>query len=140
MAGRNRRGPASPTTTETEYRKLLEEHRACGGTLGAFANRVGIPLHRVRWWKSELGRRDRQRASGGRTALAGTRPAKAVAFMPVRVVPDLECAEYPDVRPAPQAAVAYEVLLRGGRLVRVQGCFEPASLTALVAALEAVPC
>jgi hypothetical protein len=125
-----------PTTTEIEYRKLLAEHRTSKGTLRAFANRLGIPSSRLRWWKSELARRDRQRANHSpRPSSDSGRPAP-VALVPVRVVPD---DERRSAGPAPRGP-AYEVLLRGGRLVRVPDGFESGSLTALVAALEAVPC
>lgn len=139
MAGRERSAPTLPTTTEAEYRKLLGTQRASGGTLRTFAKRVGIPLGRLQWWKWELARRDRLRAGKSSAALECVTPPTEVAFVPVRILPDIERAECPDVRPMARAA-AYEVLLRGGRLVRVPGEFEPASLTALVAALEAVPC
>jgi hypothetical protein len=59
--------------------------------------------------------------------------------VPVTLVPDEGRRELPEERPEPRAA-AYEVLLRGSRLVRVPAGFESAALTALVAALEAVPC
>lgn len=140
MAGRGRRASGSPTTTEIEYRRLLDAHEGSAETLRELADRRGVPYHRVRWWKSELARRDRLRAggSGGASACAEP-PAKRVAFVPVRLVPGGDRDEQRDVPPATWAA-AYEVRLRGGRRVRVPSGFEPSTLTALVAALEAVPC
>jgi hypothetical protein len=87
-----------------------------------------------------LARRDRQRSGqkSERSASAAP-PTVRAAFVPVRVVPDDDRFGQPAARPASRAT-AYEVLLRGRRLVRVPGGFEPAALTALVAALEAVPC
>ncbi len=123
MAGKEQAVPASPTPTELEHQRLLEPHRTNGEKLKEIAARHGIPLGRLRWWKSEIARRARWRAG-------------LAAFVPVRIV-DMDREAAPDARPRGES---YEVLLRGERVVRVPSGFLPSEVTALVAALEAAPC
>jgi hypothetical protein len=75
---------------------------------------AGLSLPSFYWWRRELRSRDARRD-------AGQRPR----FVPVRVT---------------AAASVLDVVLGGGRVVRVGGGFDAAHLCAVVAALEATPC
>jgi hypothetical protein len=69
------------------------------------------------WWRRELRIRDARRVTGNRPK-----------FVPVRMTP----------QQAPVSVI--EVVLAGGRLIRVGSGFDADHLRAVVAALEAAPC
>jgi len=78
--------------------------------------------------------RQRGRCGGAKTAPGGrTGAAAALAggspFLPVRLVED-----------TPPPAATVEVVLRGGRVVRVAAGFSAHTLREVVAALEDLPC
>jgi hypothetical protein len=111
--------------TEARYRRMVAEWTQGNETAAAVAERHGIAAGTLRWWGSELKRRDRERAE-----VAGESGAE---LLPVRVT-----APWPS--PAPRSAV-FEVALRGGqRIVRIQPGFDPAEVRALVNAVEGAPC
>jgi hypothetical protein len=76
-----------------------------------------IPESAFYFWRRELAERDRRRRSNGRPR-----------FVPVQMT----------AQPASNAML--EVVLRGGRTVRVSAGFDPEHLRAVVTALEAAPC
>lgn len=115
------------TATETRYRELLAQQAREGLTREETAARAGIKPSTLTWWRSELKRLDRERSraeSGGATLVPVT--IREVAPTPATV------------RPA--SPNAYEVVLGGGRLLRVPHGFEAAEVHTLVRVLEAIPC
>ncbi len=98
------------------WRQLIEECSRSGLTQAEFCRQRGIKGATLSWWKRQL----RQRG-----ALAGEDcPAKAAdRFVEVRV-------------PGPPAEPAYELVLRGGRSIRVPSRFDPQILSRLITAVE----
>lgn len=79
-------------------------------------------------WRRVLAERARPgAASSGKPTASATAPP---AFVPVRLIAE----------EASTAAAALEVVLRGGRVVRVPAGFAAAALRELVAVLEGLPC
>ena len=101
-----------------QAREALAAHTQSGMSLAGFARREGLPLHRLQWWRTRL-------KSTSHTA------EKALRFVPVRISP---------AATTPLPTPGLEVELRGGRVIRVNGPFEPEILARLVRALEGVGC
>lgn len=99
---------------ERQWRRRLEEWQRSGLTGRAFCQQHGLSEPSFYGWRREIARRDGERAAAERQP----------AFVPVRVV----------------AAEPIEVLVRGGRVVRVGPGFDAAQLRAVIQALEALPC
>jgi len=99
------------------WAKRVERWVDSGLSAKEFAAETGINANTLAHWRWRLG------AEAGRT------PAKAAA-MPVRFV---ELAAAPDA-----AAPAFELVLAGGRTVRVPPRFDGAELARLVQVLEGV--
>jgi transposase-like protein len=98
---------------ERQWRGWLQEWRASRLSVRAFCERRGLAEHTFYAWRRELDRR-----AGARTA-----------FVPVEVVA------------APAASAALELVLSGGRTLRVAAGFDAATLRQLLAVLEEVrPC
>jgi transposase-like protein len=115
---------ASVSTTEARYRRLLEEWEQGEETANTVAARHGIAAATLRWWRSELRRRDRDRAA----------PVGTATLLPVRVTT-------PWPSPASLPTSAFEVVLNGGRRVlRIPAGFSTADVRALVEALEGGAC
>jgi hypothetical protein len=100
---------------EQQWRRWIGNWQASGLSVRAFCARYGLAQPSFYAWRRELQRRDAERP----------------AFIPVCVVAD-------DV---PVGGTGVEVVLRGGRTVRVGPGFDAATLRQVVAALEeARPC
>jgi hypothetical protein len=95
---------------EREWRRLIGVWRTSGLPVRVFCNRYGLLEHRFYAWRRELGRRD----------------AETSAFVPVRIVPDDRLA----------TGGALEVVLAGGRTLRVSPGFDTTTLRQLLAVLE----
>lgn len=104
---------------ELDAREALDAHRADGGSLTAFARKSRLPLHRLRWWRKRLGRTP---TSAG---------ASAPRFLPVMLM------GRPNSEPGYGGV---EVVLTGGRRVRVDAQFDTPTLVRVVAALESLGC
>jgi transposase-like protein len=114
---------ANETPAEREYRKLFDKRKS-GESLAALATRIGVAPGTLSWWRHELRRRDRARADS-RIATP--------ALLPVRVL------DPPP--PAPARTTSYEVSVANGRrVIRVPAGFDPATVRALVAAVEGASC
>ncbi len=103
---------------EQFWRGTMARHEASGLSIRAFCEREGLSEPSFYQWRRELARRDRQSSRPGRTGMA---------FVPVRVVPD------EDKSPA---SGAIEIVLAGGRIVRVGARFDRETLAQVVAVLE----
>ncbi len=107
---------------EERWRRAMIRHRASGLSIRAFCEREGLSEPSFYQWRRELARRDRQTVRSGRPGMA---------FVPVRVLP--EEGKSP-------ASGAIEIVLAGGRIVRVGARFDRETLAQVVAVLEANPC
>ena len=111
-----------PTPAEQRWRPIVEEWRQSNAEMSGFCRERRVPLSSLKYWKKELALRDQKRQAK-RAATEATR--NALQFLPVRVL-----------EPASATAGSVEVVLRGGRLLRVGNDFDPAVLRKLVATLE----
>jgi transposase-like protein len=96
---------------EQQWRQWIDQWRRSGLSVQAFCRRHGLAPPSFYAWRRTL----QQRA--------------AAAFVPVRLL-DGE----------PPAAGSIEVVLAGGRRLRVPPRFDPATLRQLLAVLEEAPC
>jgi transposase len=96
---------------ERQWRQTIREWRQSGLSVRVFCARRGLAQPSFYTWRRELAKRD---AEGG-------------AFVPVRVLGE--------ARPT----AALEVVLEGGRRLRVAAGFDPATLRQLLAVLEEPP-
>lgn len=113
---------AAVTPSEKRWRPLVDEWRRGGGRITPFCRERGLPLSSFKYWKREIAARDRKREAQ-RAATEASR--QALQLLPVRVL-----------EPEATATGALEVVLRGGRTLRVSGDFDAMLLRKLVAALE----
>jgi hypothetical protein len=101
-----------------QAREALSEHKESGLSLAAFARRQGLPLHRLQWWRARLNDDSHEQTA------------------PVRLVPVT-------IRATPASSSlppGIELEIRGGRLLRIAGPFDPDLLVRLVRALELTGC
>ncbi len=134
---------------ERHWRQHLAAWRRSGWTIRAYCQAEGLSEPSFYAWRRVLAERRQHRTtgsegnrdgtatakpasatrSGARPGMRGTAAAAAVsAFVPVRLVE------------APASAPAVEVVLRGGRVVRVAAGFAAKTLREVVAVLEGWPC
>lgn len=99
--------------TEATYRRVLAEHEQ-GTSLTTLASRLGVKRSTLKWWKSELKRRDRKQT-----------------FLPVKVVDPPARTNSPSL---------FEIAHPTGSLIRVPPGFAGEDLTRLVRALEHARC
>src|SRR5262245_9656921 len=103
-------GRARDERKEQQWRRRINQWRASGLSVRGFCARQGLATASFYHWRRVLERR----------------AAEAPAFVPVQVVADATPAE----------ASALEVVLVGGRAVRVAPGFDAATLRRLLAVLE----
>lgn len=115
---------ARKTPAEERYRRMARAVDEDGERLEEVALKHGIAPATLRWWRSELKRRDRARTAGTRTE----------ALLPVRLTSPMPAA-------VTASRIAFEVALHGGRrLLRIPPGFDPAEVRLVVEALEDGPC
>lgn len=102
--------------TEQDWRQLVQEQAASGLSMAAWCQRRGLVASTFHWWRGELARRDARRSEA--------------AFVPVQVQPDAP-AEEPG---------CIEIILAGGRRVRMRGPVDRQQLAEVLAALEGPAC
>jgi len=118
---------------EARWRKLLAQWGKSGLTQAAFCREHGLSANTFLWWKRELACRDAARTDGRTTRSHG--PAcgnSTVGFAAVRVVGALGDG------PVPHGGL--EVVLAGGRRVRVGSGVDRELLAMVVSVLEGVAC
>ncbi len=98
------------------WAKRIERWRDSGLTTKEFAAETGVNATTLAYWRWQLA--------------GGTRRARAKAPAPVRFV------ELAAAAPSAEAAPGFEVVLAGGRVVRVPPRFDGAELFRLVQVLE----
>ncbi len=107
---------------EERYRRMLKEWDESGETAAVVAARHGVAAGTLRWWRSELKRREGRQGS----------VARPTELLPVRLTSPW---------PARCPSTTFEVALNGGRrVVRIPAGFDPAEVRALVEAVEGGPC
>jgi hypothetical protein len=123
---RTRRSQAveTPSLAERRWRPLIEEWRQSGLNSSEFCRQKNITPSSFAYWRKEILLREQKRQARRAAARAKTSQA-AANFVPVKVV-----GENGD-------AAAIEVVLAGGRALRVSGDFDPELLGKLIATLEA---
>jgi hypothetical protein len=125
-------GPAkSPRRSAAEWATIVAEWKRSGLTAEAFAEERGLAASTLAWWSSQGLRRSAVASrSGGTRPACPPRAAHGPAFVPLHIVRP----------PAPAAASApglrAEVVLAGGRRVRLRGELTLAEFIRLVDALE----
>jgi hypothetical protein len=107
---------------ERSWRKHLAAWRRSGRSVRAYCADEGLAEASFYAWKRILIQRDRC----GDTVAVGETPAEASPFVPVRLIED--------------TSAALEVVLRGGRVLRVAAGFAPQTLRDVVRTLEELPC
>jgi hypothetical protein len=119
---------------ERYWRRLLGRWRRSGLTGRKFCAANGVSEPSFYGWKREIARRDQEvRDRPGATtaaALPGAASAALPAFVPVTIDPVPAAADSP----------CLEVVLAGGRLLRVRGGLDAALLRQLLAVLEEPSC
>jgi len=119
---------------ERKWRKVLGAWAKSGLTQAAFCRERGIAVASFAWWKRELARRDAERTETPQQSGTAATPDLAAGpmFVPVRVKPT-EAGRSGD-------ADGIEIVVRGGRRVRVGAGFDAQALARVVSVLEGVPC
>ena len=95
---------------ERKWRGHLAAWRKGGLSQAAYCRQHGLTQNDFSWWKREIARRS---------------VAAAPTFVPVNIAPP------------PRNPYGFEVSLLGGRVLRFDGCVDPAVLSAVVRVLEA---
>jgi hypothetical protein len=108
-----------------EWRDLVEGWRRSGQSRDRYARERGVKATTLGWWASELARRERSESGG--LARVG-----AASFLPVRVVDAAAHA----VRSARPSAGRIELVLRGGRKLRVPVGADATWVARVVVAVE----
>lgn len=147
---RQRRGDTGRTARQGRevWASLVAEWEASGLTRGEFCSEQGINPATLTWWKWRL---SSPRRGSRRVGTSGTRPGRRAvalaapsrsepAFLPVRVIASTTTGAEAASSHGSGAAQGFEVLLAGGRRVRVPHDFEETALQRLVLALEGLPC
>jgi transposase len=122
--GGKRRDPAR----EKFWRRTTRRQQRSGLTVRDFCLQEGLKDWTFRWWRQELGRRDRQTLAASRSEQEGEPTEAAPAFLPVRVV-DLGAVSPP-----------IEIVLPTGLIVRAPSGFDPRTLGDVLAVLGGRPC
>jgi len=106
---------------ESFWRRMVQAHGRSKLGVRAFCRQQGQHESAFYWWRSELARRD---AASGRG-----RRGRSSVLVPVRVIPD-----------AAESAAGLEIVLAGGRSVRVRGPVDRVMLADVLAVLEERGC
>ena len=109
-------GGGAKMERELKWRRHLAVWQKSGLSQAAYCRQQGLTQNDFSWWKREI---------AGRAVATGQR------FVPVQIAAPPRTASY-----------AFELELRGGRMLRFDGCVDPAALNAVVRVLEAeaAPC
>lgn len=117
---------------ERYWRRFLEQWRRSGLTGRDFCAQHHVSEHSFYGWKREIARRDLERATEtpARPQRRSAAPCGTAVARPAFVQVEVPCLP----------TVALEVVLAGGRVLRVSAGFEAAVLRQLLAVLEEPPC
>lgn len=113
-----------PSPREVHWRRVLDRWQASGLDGRAFCRREGLPEPSFYGWKRQIRLRD-ARASRPPQKPRRVRRSRPMRLLPVKVSP---------------VASPFEVVLPGGRLVRVASDFDAAAFKRLLDVLGAAAC
>lgn len=114
---------------EEQWRGLLREQSRSGMTQREFCRRQSIPEHRFSWWKREIAIRDGRRS--GQVKAGREKKAPRRSIVPVRITKKGTLASQFGEEPS------FEIVLPGGRVLRVPHRFDDEALARLLRLLEA---
>jgi transposase-like protein len=128
---------------QSRWQEIVRGQEQSGQSVRAYCRRAGIEESAFYWWRRELTRRGRQRNEAPRPARgtnhgkparpAVQRPSDAVAeigFLPVQVAEERGA----------EGGRSIEIVLDGGRLLRIPPGFDRPSLLRVLDALEGRGC
>ncbi|MBI4566141.1 MAG: hypothetical protein HY716_15755 [Planctomycetes bacterium] len=110
-----------PSPREIEWRRILERWKQSGLGGRAFCQREGLKDSLFYHWKRRIRQRDEARGNETPRERRG-----GMKFLPVKVAPT----------PMP----AFEIVLAGGRVVRVASSFDEKALAKLLSVVEGSRC
>lgn len=114
----------APTPAEAKWTPIMEEWRKSGMRGSDFCRQRGIRVTAFGFWKREIERRQERRKPPSKRRPGAARPMK---FVPMRLVGGNG-----------PGGSALDVVLAGGRTIRVAGDFAPEVLSKLVSTLESL--
>ncbi len=130
VAGRDR-------NKEARWRRVVRRQARSGLSVRAWCREHGERESLLYWWRAELARRDEEegeqkvgRAAGTSARAGGDGEQRLPGFVPVRVVEEVTGS----------SAGRIEIVLVGGRRIRVLGRVDRAELAEVVAVLEGQGC
>ena len=124
-----KKAPYLPATRKARYWKaLVDEWRRSGLSQAEFCRRKGLVYRTFSWWKWAL---QRQASENSDAATGHDGQTDPPCFLPVRVVTSAVVGS--------DARGAIEVVLAGGRRIRVRDDFDAAVFTKVVRLLEEQP-
>jgi hypothetical protein len=117
---------------QERWRELLGRWQSSGLSQAEFCRRRGVPVWKFLWWKKRLGIIGAVRSIRNREGSRAITPRRRAeqggsTFVPIQLV-------------TASSASDWELILRGGRVLRFRAEVEVTKLTEIVAALEALPC
>ena len=127
------------------WRRLVTEWSRSGLTQAEFCRRRRISAPALAWWKRRFRRTDGDEGRGGRPVTtngrkhARPRTGERVGFAELVVRSGGRDEGLESRSSYTSRAACYEVVLAGGRVIRVGAEFDPGVLGELIAAVEAVP-
>ena len=119
------RDAVSNSAKEAHWREHVRTQPDSGRSIRGYCRAHGLKESAFYWWRAQLARWERRQA--------GT------TLVPVRVMADSDGPE-DAAELAPSRAGHIEVVLPGGRCVRLVGAVDRAALTEVLAVLEIPPC
>ena len=111
-----------------EWRGLVRAWKASGELAARFAAARGLSPETLRWWSSELNRRDR----------AETSRSKVIRFVELTAQPSPTAPGPTPMTRCPGSGI--DVVLEGHRVIRIGSGFDVTTLRQVVAVLEERPC
>lgn len=131
MSGRKRSG-GRDLAKEALWRGRMASQRESGLSVRAYCRDEGLGEAAFHWWRRELALRDREPGVVNRRGGQAITGAAHGAFVEVSCV-GASHGDSPGSMPV-------EVVLRGGRVIRVAEGFSTETVSRLVALLEGNPC
>jgi hypothetical protein len=117
-----------PSRSAAEWRKEVQAWKKSGVPAAEYAAKHDLNASTLMWWSSATKRGGYGSREGARGGSGRARKRKSVAFLPVRV-------REPATQAAAPAMLRPEILLQGGRRVRIA---EQMSLEQFVRLLDAI--
>jgi len=124
-------GKERDVNKEAAWRRVIRAQAVSGMSIRSWCRRHRVKEVSFYWWRRELARRSANgRPTSGRHAHGRNAKAPAGPFVPVHVADDV----------SGDGAAPIEIVLSGGRRVRITGPVNREALAAVLAVLEDRPC